>query len=116
MPPNRSGALAQFVDRRFGRPTRPRYNPRDTSVGATTAALVAANNPNRVQLVIVNRGTSRIFVHTERTVSSTIGIPVEPDAVMIKTPEEDGEEVGYDHFALAATGTQTVFVVETLAE
>lgn len=107
------GTLAEYVAGKFGGHTTVRRNPGDTSI-TTSASEVAKNNPQRIQLVIVNLGSSRIFVDSHEGVSSTQGVPLDPGGSMVLIAEEDGEDVGRDWWAVASTGTQTVFVKETV--
>lgn len=107
------GLLNDLVRRLFGASTEVRRNREDTTI-TTTASLIARQNPNRTQLVIANLGTSRIFVDSVETVSSSAGIPLDPGASMVADAKDDAEEVGASWWAVAATGTQTILVKETV--
>jgi len=105
--------LADYVRRKFGSPTTVARNREDTSI-TTAASLFARGDPQRVQLLIANLGTSRIYVDSDEGVSSSLGIPIDPGGSAIVTADEDGEDVGRGWFAVATVGTQTVFVKEVL--
>jgi len=107
------GTLAEFVFLKFGGHTTVRRNPGSTSI-TTTASKIFKNNPQRVQLVIVNLGSSRIFIDSAESVSSTLGIPIDPGGSIVVSADEDGEDVGRDWWGVAVSGTQTIFAKEVV--
>lgn len=110
-PPLAAAAADSLV--RFGRRTRP-YETNPTVTVSITR--IVNNNPNRVELTMVNLGTQLVYFSTGNGPSATNGYFLVPQGGVTLLVEEDGEQVAYDWFAVAASGTQQMFVSEVLAD
>lgn len=99
---------------RFGGRTR----PIESTVVITTAGTerVVPNSPDRVQLTIVNAGTDLVTIRSARPVVNGVGIRLGPGNTVTFLVEEDGEATGWEYFGVAASGSQTLFIVEVVAE
>lgn len=90
----------------------------ESTVVITTAGTerVAINNPDRIQLTIVNAGTDLVTLRTSRPVVSGVGIRLGPGNTVTFVLEEDAETTGWEVFGVAASGSQTLFVSEVVVE
>jgi len=105
-------SVAEYVEKELGFPTRAIENPvRDTV--DTTPRIVLRLNPDRFQWLIVNMGDADIYIGFTKEVSSTRGIVVAADGGYASMhARDDGEAVTYEIWAVAATGTQAIYVIE----
>src|SRR5258708_20852169 len=109
--PGVEGFASQVAEVKFGDDTHPVITfPSIT----TTPSRLAINNPDRVELVIVNRGTDVIAFDLSRTVTMTTGIAIAPGQSAILVPDEDGEMSGYEWWAVANSGVQTLYMLEVI--
>jgi len=109
------GALSKFVRQKFGVDTRSLQDPVTASC-LTTVTELLLNNPDRLSWIIVNLGTTAMYIAWDRTVSATHGVYVSPNGGMITlTADEDGELVGYAVYGIALTAPVDIFTVETEA-
>ena len=110
------GALAEYVQKRWGVPSRSIENPetKDAAAGVTRILL---NNPDRFEAIVVNYDTKLMRLAPTRDVSATHGVPLEPAggfAVIIA--DDDGESVGYEWFVWSELGkADVIYVLETEA-
>ena len=103
-------AAAELSRERFKGPTRP--VPRPVTVG-TTATKIANNNPDRVELLIVNLSDNRGFLGFDRQVGPTRGVPVEASGGFVSfCIEEDGETVGYEMHAINQVAAGAWYILE----
>lgn len=110
-PPLAAAASMSLV--RFGQRTR----VVETAPTVSTAVVrVVQNNPNRVELTIVNLGTQNVYFSTGNQPSVTNGYFLPPQGGVTILIDEDGEEVAYDWYIVAASGTQQLFVSEVIAD
>jgi len=87
-------------------------NPVTASIG-TAVARWANNNPNRIELHIVNLGTNNLFISPEPSVSSTRGILVGPSGGNASLLEdEDGELVRIEWYGVAVVAAVDIYVLE----
>lgn len=105
------GWAAQLAESHFGDDTHPVIS---TPTVTTTAAKLVNNNPDRVELVIINLGTDVIAFDLSKTVTMSAGIRIAPGQSAILVAEEDGEMSGYEWWAVANTGTQQLYTLEVL--
>jgi len=105
-------SVAKYVEKELGFPTRAVENPvRDTV--DTTPRIILRQNPDRFQWLIVNLGTADIYIGFTSEVSSKRGIIVAANGgYTAMHAREDGEAVTYELWAVAATGTQNIYVIE----
>ena len=109
-------ALSQYSLRKFGQKTRALTNPVTDSCLTTVTALLR-NNPDRLALLVVNLGTTAMYVAWDRGVGAAHGVYVAPNGgSMGLLADEDGELVGYELFGIAITSAVDILVVEVEAE
>lgn len=98
---------------RFGQRTRPfESNPSVT----TAAQRLLINNPNRVEFTVVNLGVQNLYLALNNQVSASNGIIIPPNGGLTVLVDEDGEQVAYDWYAIAASGTNSLYLQEVLAD
>jgi len=109
-------ALAEYVFKKFGRRSRPIFNPLTDKVHTTVTQLLQ-NNPDRLAIIVINLSPNTVWIAFDRNVSSSHGILLTPNggsAMFIA--DEDLELVGYPLFAVASADNSDVYVVEVEAE
>ncbi|MBA7575758.1 hypothetical protein ES708_17594 [subsurface metagenome] len=110
------GALAEYVEKRWGVPSRSIENPviKDAAAGVT---LILLNNPDRFEAIVVNYDTKLMRLAPTRDVSATHGIPLDPaGGFAVINADDDGESVGYEWFVWSELGgTDNIYVLETEA-
>jgi len=105
------GALADFVTRRFGVPTRPIFNPVTDTVDSTRPLVLRAN-PDRLAWAVYNLSPNNVYLAWSPDVSTTKGVLLDPNGgTLILLADEDGELVGYEVWGYAATAS-SIYVVE----
>lgn len=110
------GALSDAIQARFGVKTRPVDNPQN-SVLSTTAIDILRQNPDRLAFTVTNLSGIVVFIHSSPAVSSALGYRLGVNGGFISfLADEDFDVVGYEWFAIAASGTPTIFVQEQIAE
>lgn len=110
------GALSDAIQARFGVKTRPVDNP-ENNVLSTTAELILRQNPDRLAFTVTNLSSIVVFIHSSARVSASLGYRIGVSGGSISfLADEDFDVVGYDWFAIAASGTPTIFVQEQIAE
>lgn len=83
------------------------------SVGAT-ATKVLSNNPNRVSYIIGNPSTTTVYFGLSATnLTTSQGIPVGGGNSLSSNWHDDMNSVGYELWAIAASGTVSLYVRET---
>lgn len=108
------GAAADFARLRFNGLTRPIEQLVSVSTAGTDR--VAPNNPNRIELVVVNAGTDLVTVDWQRPVVGGQGIRLAPGNTVTFHVDDDGDLVGWELFGIGATAAQAVYVIEVVAE
>ena len=110
------GALAEYVQKRWGVPTRSVENP-VTSDAAAGVTQILLNNPDRFEAIVINYDTKLMRLAPSRDVSEKRGIPLEPGGgFAVITADDDGESVGYEWFVWSELGgTDNIYVLETEA-
>jgi len=110
------GALADYVTKKFGRPTRNVENPMTSTVG-TTPTQVLQNNPDRFGCSFTNLSPNDGFVGWFSDVSATKGVRVAANGGWVHLiADEDGEKVGREFFAINLVAAGTWFIEEIEAE
>ena len=105
-------AAAELSRLRFKGPTRPVVNPVTDTV-KTTATRILNNNPDRVEVLIVNLSDNRGHIGFDSKVGPTRGIPVEAQGGFVSMCiEEDGETVGYEIFARNQVAAGKWYILE----
>ncbi len=108
------GALADYALKKWGVKTRSVENPVAAIAGAGVT-LITRNNPDRLELIIVNYDTVLMRVAPSPSVGQFYGIPLDPaGGFTVVTADEDGEMVGYEWYIWSAAGG-TIYVLETEA-
>ena len=108
------GALATYVEKRWGVKTRTIEHPELTPVAAGVTRVLT-NNPDRFEAIIVNHDTVKMRLSPGPDTSDTIGIPLDASGgFVILTADDDGESVGYEWFIWSAAGGE-IYVLETEA-
>src|SRR5437016_2276427 len=95
------GAAAEFARLRFGGLTRPITAV--TSVGVTGTDRVAPNNPNRIELIVVNAGTDLVTLDWNRPVVAGQGVRLAPGNTVTFHVDDDGDLVGWELFGIGNT-------------
>lgn len=108
------GALAKYIEKKWGVLTKAVENPLTGTVGAGVTRILA-NNPDRFEAIIVNYDTKLMRVGTTRDVSATRGIPLDPSGgFAVLTADDDGEMVGWAWYIYSEDGG-TIYILETSA-
>ena len=108
------GALANYLEKKWGVPTRSRENPITDTAGAGVTRVLG-NNPDRFEAIIINYDAVLMRVAPSRAVSATRGIPLDPaGGFAVITADEEGEMVGWEWFVYSAAGG-LVYILETAA-
>lgn len=103
--------VAQYLAKRWGRVTRT-VPPAIVSVG-TTATQLCKNNPRRFMLAIYNLSVADAFELFNDSVSATQGVRIAAlGGSVVYLPDEDGELVTFDHWAVNPSGPLNLMVVE----
>ena len=105
--------LYEYVRGLWGVPTT--YIERTVAV-ATTPTQLAATNPRRMMLIVVNNSTVSTTVGYDPSLTVGAGITLTAGgASMTLTAEEDGELTGAAVYGIASTATGTWYVLEVIA-
>ena len=109
------GAIAaQYIAKRWG--SRVRLLPRASIAIGTTATRIVANNPRRMQVMMVNVGSSPVYIGFDAAVSTSADIPLSGGGGSLTLLiDEDGELTTYDVYGIAAAGGNNVLVWEVNA-
>ena len=114
------GALADFVDRRFGVKTRAAVNPlvADGIIGAGVTQVLR-NNPDRFMFTIINLDAAVVMLAPTSAPAVRQGIWLDANGGFATLDAEtDGELVGQAFWvwSLAGNVLPSVYVIETEAE
>jgi len=105
-------SVAEYVEKKFGFPTRAIENPVRNTL-TTTAAIVLYQNPDRFQWLIINLGDYDIYVAFKSDVSRAKGIRIPAGGGYASMHvDEDGEAVTYELWGISPDGTVNIYVVE----
>jgi len=105
-------SLAQYMAARWGVKTR--LVPQQVFAVLTTAQRVIKNNPRRFGLTIVNQGTGQVNLDWSSSVLTTSGIILTPlGGTLTLVPDEDGELITYDLWAIAGAAGNNLAIWET---
>lgn len=106
--------LADLLRDQFGVKTRPRVNPVVSQV-ETVATKLADNNPNRLALIVINLGTTAMYIGLDSEVSAEKGIYVGANGGSLALIwNEDFDMVAWEWFAVAITSANKVYVIEVV--
>jgi len=104
------GKLAEAIEREFGFPVRVEFMPKHEEL-SVTAEQVLKENPDRISWDIFNLGTEVVYLSHDEVPTSTHGFYLDKNGGHIgQVWNEDGEEVGFPLWAVAAAGTPTIFL------
>lgn len=110
-----AGPLSAAIDRELGVETEPRINPDTGSVGLSVVRI-APNNPNRFSFLVINLGTSAVYIRPGKDVSATAGIRLAPNGGAFSASwRDDFHLVGWDWYAIADAAAQSIIVLEVVA-
>ena|SRR3982750_2558611 len=105
------GALAAYVENLWG--TKTRLVPQQVVPVAVTPTRLCNNNPRRLGLIVINRGSGQVDVDWNPSIVLGSGVPLAAlGGTMTLSAFEDGELVGYDLYAIAAAAGNSVSVYE----
>lgn len=108
------GAATRLSQERWGAPSRPQFDVVSTS---TTVAELVRNRADRVALLLQNIGSAAVFVWFDPSVSTTRGFRLAPQGGTLGfVLDEDGEVTTAELWAVAASGTPEVSILETIVE
>lgn len=106
------GAVAAFVGREFGGDYE--VNESNPTVG-TSASVVAANNPGRAALAIINTSANTLYLRSRGVPTSTNGIILNAGGgSLILNMTQDLLLPSYEWQALASAAGSTVYVLEVV--
>lgn len=109
-----SGGVAELIQKRFGVKTTERINP-VTATALTTVTKLAANNPRRTSLLIINIGSNNIYLSPSNDVSSSKGILLVSNGGSFSTAyDEDLLLPCKDWYAIASGANSNVYVLENV--
>lgn len=104
------GRLAEVIEREFGFLVRAEFMPKHEQL-STTAEQILTANPDRVSWDIFNLGAQVVFLSHDPVPTSTHGFYLDKNGGHIGMVwNEDGEEVGFPLWAVAASLTPTIFI------
>jgi len=87
-------------------------NPVTDTVG-TYPTLIARNNADRVQIIVINVGTRDIYIGFSPRVSSSRGFWIAAQGGVFQMKYfEDGEAVFHELYAVSPGGPDTIYVIE----
>ena len=114
------GALAEFVDKRFGCKTRANVNPLVPAaiIGAGVTQVVQ-NNADRFMLIVINLDAAVMMIAPQPAPAVNVGIWLDANGgFMALDAETDGELVGQAWWVWSAAGAAVpnIYVIETEAE
>lgn len=98
---------------KFGAPARP---VESAPAIVTSAGQLVKNSADRVELIVVNTGTDMVTIGLSHNLVSGVGIRLVPGGTVDILADEDGDVVGYEWWAIAASGSQTLYVLEVISE
>ena len=91
-----------------------RENPVVATLGAAAARWLA-NNPRRIQVLLVNTGLNTIYVGLGGGVSAATGIPIAGSGGNLQLlAVEDGELVRREWWGVCPAGANAIYVVEVV--
>lgn len=109
-------SLHSIINERFGVRTRQAEN-RETVAMTTTAAIILRNDSSRLAVLIINLGPNEVLIRPNGLPSATVGMLAGPNGGSITlTVEEDFNLVGLEFQGIAAAGTSTLYILETVIE
>ncbi len=104
------GKLADIIEHEYGFHIRAERPPFSEQL-STTAVQIFKANPDRISWTIINLGSVAVYLAHEEAVSTTNGIYVAANGGSIMMVwHEDGELVAYSVWAVATSGTPTIYV------
>lgn len=108
-----SGVAGEVALVKYGRNVR----PVESTPGLTTAASqIVKNSADRVELLIQNVGTDVIAFGVNKSLTLTTGVRLPPGGTAVVLADEDGDMVGYEFWGIANSGTQSLYVIEFVAD
>lgn len=106
--------LAKLLEERLGLKTRPVINSQ-TAVVNIAATKIAADNPNRVALTVINLSAIQEYLMIDNQVSATRGIELDSNGGNLALNwEYDFELVSHEWWATAAADGSAVLVIEVV--
>jgi hypothetical protein len=110
----RGASLAQYMAARWGVKTR--LVPQQTVAVLASATRILKNNPRRFGLTIINQGTGQVFLDWSAGVAVGVGVILTAlGGSLTLVPDEDGEIIGYDMWAIASAAGNNLSIWETEA-
>jgi len=104
-------ALSRFVRDKFGINTVVIQNPVTDSCGTSVTQLLL-NNPDRLSFILVNLGTTNLYVSWDNKPASDHGVYVAPNGGSFSViADEDLELVGMALYGISATSANDIFIV-----
>jgi len=104
------GKLSDVIEKEFGFPLRSEFPPKYEQL-STTAERILKANPDRISWDIFNLGTTVVYLSHDEVPSSTNGYYLDKNGGHIGMVwNEDGEITGYQVYAVATSGTPTIYI------
>lgn len=105
---------ARISIKRFQTPTRLIEDYYEATI---VPSEIAAKNPNRVALLLINNGDATVYCSFNLEPSASAGFPLDAyGGAMSMIIEEDGEAVGKSVYGSVTAGTSAITVIETVLE
>ena len=106
----------EYIKRKYGLLKRPKDVERTVNV-STTPTKVLDVDGDRLFVIIVNLGPYHAYLAPTGAVSTTLGIKISAQGGnMTLDVDEDGDLVVREWYAVAETGTTTLYVLEIRGE
>ena len=97
------GRLSDYVVKMLGFDLVAEFPPKVFSVGTSDTEIVKAN-ADRIQLTLINLGSTVIYVHPTTKVSSSLGLYLDKNGgSVLFSALEDGELVGYEWYGISSS-------------
>jgi hypothetical protein len=106
---------ADLIHDKYGVSTRLALDPVTNTVGAT-AVLIAPNNPNRLELLMINLSALTVWVKPKNDVSASSGLVLGPNGGYVEFDwDDDYDLVGYEWWAIASGAGASILTMEIVA-
>ena len=110
----RVSSLYDLLQVRMGVEVSETINPLTSTLG-TTAQLIAANNPRRLALLVVNLSGVAVYIRPLAPASSTNGIRLGPSGGAVSMAwDADFGVVGKEWYGVAEGVGSSIFVLEVI--
>lgn len=107
--------LDRLIESQFGITTYERNNVVVTQI-PTTAGLIVRSHPDRVGLIIINNGTSNVWVKPSRDVALSNGIYIGPSGGAVTFDwSKDFSIISREWYGIASAAASDSYILEIMA-